>query len=157
MYRAASIVAVLLLTAGVAYGGPADIVSYYSECAEADGICPVMMGDDFVLTDIVISTCTGSWVAITQDGATKIRFLPGTGGEGYHLNSGVPLHSGQIDLESAEGSTFRLTLCGYIPDPPASVFSASNLSLGATVIFIVAVGGFIFGRVKLHHRERVAL
>jgi hypothetical protein len=104
MSRSISIVAVVLLSAGVAYGQvPGEVVSYYGTGSTGLVIIDEVPADGFVLTDVVAGyyNSDGHWIELVEqiDGnADVVKLGVKLGGAAYathslHLDAGIPLVS----------------------------------------------------------------
>ena len=69
----------------------------------------------------------------------------------YNFQSGIPFNEGTSVLVSYDAKwPLTITISGYIPGTArGEVPAISGLGLGIMLLFIVAVGGFVFKRVRL--------
>ncbi|MEE9293400.1 MAG: hypothetical protein V3W34_00340 [Phycisphaerae bacterium] len=150
MSRLNSIVAVVLLSSGVAYGQDqrGKVVSFFADVVSGDVVAQVPKGG-FVLTDIFAITDTA--IRLEQDdGATqeiKFSFLSGEPGKTEHsFESGIVFDAGtSIRFFHGGSGAEQVALSGYIPcSNPCNVpisFFADVVS--GDVAAQVPTGGFV--------------
>ncbi len=156
MARSISVVAVVLLLAGVARGHPhGEVVSYYAEVYEQEIVLSSVPSGGFILTDVRCGGLGNGVFRLVQivDGQeeTKTAIL----GDALHsFRSGISFEGGsqiKFDLISGGVGPFSMTLSGYVPCPDpcgssGAVPAVSTIGLGVMVVLVLAGGGFIFSR-----------
>ena len=147
MSRLASIVAVVLLSAGVAWGDTrGEVVSYHLPRLNGAIIIPVVPAGGFVLTDVVVQNGDAS-IFVYENGVPKLSFNirePET--ISYHFESGIVFSAG-TEVTLVIGVGRDVTFGGYIPcsnpcDVPVptvgewgTVFMMMLILIGGTVVF----------------------
>ncbi len=168
MKRLVSIITVVLLSGGVAWG-QGEVVSFYGS-SDTSGYTIVAPEDNpgFVLTDVVIQNF-GNGVApwsLHQDAETKLALRFANTSEAIsvskHFNSGIPIAAGTTLTIHFDGPNIYLgtvTLSGYIPCPdPCLAATVPTVGEWGTFIMLLLlmIGGTrLFAR-RASHEAREA-
>ena len=144
MARSISIVAVLLLSAGVASGhAPGEVVSYFYE--GSSGVAFNAPPGGFVLTDVLLGNCNNGGYLYLYAGddppngvRAKVHSITCPGKE-WHFNSGLTFPEGPVSLEA---DSLQITMMGYIPSstPTGNVPAVSTWGLTMLGLLVLTCG-----------------
>ena len=160
MIRQVSIVAVVLLATGAAYGHvtqTGEVVSYCKINVNVSGSHVVVSAGEipaggFVLTDVIVTDeSAGSLCRFTQGSTYLFTVLSSASVQSWHLNSGVQVEPGTNLTVDFDGSAPHrdVTISGYVPAPGAGTVPAiSGVGFALMVVALAALGGAVFRRKK---------
>ncbi len=159
MSRSISIGAVVLLSAGVAYGDArGEVMSYWVSSTDQAVVIPVVPSGGFVITDIVFLRTYVDEHVFYQDivgeatcsGTTRARIRPATETR-YHFQSGIRFDGGsKVSLCVGFGVPVQAIISGYIPCPDpcgiGAVPAVGNAGVGVMVVLLLAGGALVISR-----------